>query len=140
MLGATIASHVDQLSMLPIFAELGDRDLRDLLRLADVVVTTEAGTTVLEQGQDDLAFAVIVEGEVDVLRNGVRIGRLRRGDTFGEHSIYANTGQPATLVATAPASVLVADLAGFARMVSRYPSVAGWLRPGGREAGYTILG
>jgi CRP/FNR family cyclic AMP-dependent transcriptional regulator len=46
--------------------------------------TYEAGVAIMSEGEPNDRIHFILEGEVEILKNGLRLARLGEGDTFGE--------------------------------------------------------
>jgi CRP/FNR family transcriptional regulator, cyclic AMP receptor protein len=46
--------------------------------------TYEAGVSIMSEGEPNDRIHFILEGEVEILKDGVRLARLGEGDTFGE--------------------------------------------------------
>lgn len=65
----------------------------------------EAGAEILREGQPNDRIHFILEGEVAVEKDGVRLAVLREGDTFGEMEFLDVMPAVATIRALAPATV-----------------------------------
>ncbi|MCW5558847.1 MAG: Crp/Fnr family transcriptional regulator [Verrucomicrobiae bacterium] len=69
-----------------------------------------AGAVLLEQGQASAPLLVLLSGEVEVLRDEVRVARTsERGAVFGEMSALLGTTCTATVRALTPAAVAVVE-------------------------------
>jgi sulfate-transporting ATPase len=82
-----------------------------------------AGTNIIQQGDEADVFYVIVEGEVEVIKNrpdtGAQvIARLKDGDYFGEIGPLYNIPRTATVRAVSDVAVLALDRETFVRIVS----------------------
>ena len=77
---------IDSLRTVPLFAELGTRDLR---RLADSMKERSfaAGDEIVAQGKGGVGFFVILEGSARVSQDGEDRGRLTVGEYFGEMAL-----------------------------------------------------
>ena len=91
----------------PAFAALADDDLA---ALAEAFRAAEypAGHTFLRQGERGDAVFLVVQGEVEVLRAGVEINRMRPGQLFGLMALV--DGGPRSVTARAADTVWVAKL------------------------------
>ena len=73
------------------------------------------GEVVLEQGRPPAGLFVLLEGEVEILRDDVRVARAAEaGAVFGEMSVLLGTPCTATVRVLRPATfAVIADAAGF---------------------------
>jgi CRP-like cAMP-binding protein len=65
----------------------------------------EAGTVIMQEGEPNDRINFILEGEVEVEKDGVRLARLKEGDTFGEMEILDVMPAVATIRALVPSTV-----------------------------------
>jgi CRP-like cAMP-binding protein len=77
---------IESLRQVPLFADLGSRDLK---RLADSMSETSfaAGEEVVAQGKSGVGFFVILDGTARVSQDGEEVGRLAAGEYFGEMAL-----------------------------------------------------
>jgi CRP/FNR family transcriptional regulator, cyclic AMP receptor protein len=95
----------DSLSTVPLFSGLSKRELKRCGSVAKVV-KFDAGDVVAEEGEEGLAFYVIIEGQADVKRRGKTVATLIPGDFFGEVSLLDGGPRTATVVGTTPLKLL----------------------------------
>jgi CRP/FNR family transcriptional regulator, cyclic AMP receptor protein len=78
--------YEEQLRAVPLFSRL-EKDA--LERLASVVVSRKhaKGDTIVEQGEQAVAFYVIVSGRVGVTKGGQQLAELGPGSFFGEMAL-----------------------------------------------------
>jgi hypothetical protein len=81
-----------------IFAGLSAPVLEGLTREL-AVVTTRAGEGVVRQGEPGDRFYLIADGQLDVWKDGERVGVLGPGDGFGEIALLRGGPRRATVVA-----------------------------------------
>jgi CRP/FNR family transcriptional regulator, cyclic AMP receptor protein len=65
----------------------------------------EAGTAILREGEPNDRIYFILEGEVDVEKDGVSLAHLAEGDTFGEMEFLDVMPAVATIQALVPSTV-----------------------------------
>ncbi len=117
--------HPDPL-VLEQFGVFASLDLQQRRRMAALLAEDEVepGATLSVQGDKQSRFFVIVEGEADIVQNGEVVGRLRRGDHFGEIAILSEGPRTASIVAATPMKVLVMFGTAFRAMEQEFPAVA----------------
>ncbi len=59
----------------------------------------DTGAQIIVEGDIDDSFYIIVAGEVDVYKDGARIGNLQAGDCFGEMNYLSKAKRTATILA-----------------------------------------
>ena len=83
----------------------------------------EAGQVIMRQGEQTERFFIIVEGEVEVRREGhgqdVTVTRQVAGQMFGEVGTLTGTPQPASYIALIPTTVMAVARASFQDVVSQ---------------------
>jgi CRP-like cAMP-binding protein len=84
---------LDAIAGFGLFADLTAPQLEAIIHIFDERVFAD-GETVVHQGLSGSAFYIIVDGEAQVLVDGVERAKLGRGDFFGEVAILL--GVPAT--------------------------------------------
>jgi CRP/FNR family transcriptional regulator, cyclic AMP receptor protein len=89
---------IDVLARVPLFADLGEDDLR---RIASVFKERRFadGETVIQRGSGAAAFYVIDSGEANVFVEGSRTRVLNAGDYFGEMALIDAGTRTATVIA-----------------------------------------
>ena len=98
---------------------------RELNLLADATTEMElpSGKVLTEQGSVGRHFMVIVEGQVEVTRDGTQIAVLGPGEFFGEMSLLDGEPRTATAVTLGPTHVLMLTTADFNSVLESMPSV-----------------
>lgn len=81
----------------------------------------EPGEAVFEQGDYGDRFYVVRSGEVEVLKDGVRITALGPGETFGEMALVRNKPRNATIRATKPTDLTAVSRGSFKRLMESLP-------------------
>jgi len=95
--------------------------------LADVCLETRRGPsrTLVRQGGEGGGMWIIMEGEVEILRNGKVVAHLTAGQFFGEINLLTGWASTATVRSTTPLEAVVLTWADLSQMVGMYPEV-GW--------------
>jgi CRP-like cAMP-binding protein len=88
----------DVLGRVPLFAELGRRDLK---RIAAAMAerSFSPGETITREGETGVGFFVIADGRALVSLRGEGLGVLGPGDHFGEIALIAETPRAVTVTA-----------------------------------------
>lgn len=114
---------VEVLHGVPIFSELGPRDLRAVAQ-AGKEITRPAGATLAKEGETGAGFFLILEGTA-LVRFGDRVHReLTKGDSFGEVALLDGGPRTATVMATSPVRMLGLTSWAFKALVHEHPSIA----------------
>ncbi len=89
---------IESLRRVPLFADLGTRDLQQIARLFKARRFSE-GQTVIKEGSGGAAFFVIESGEATVFVNSRKKASLKAGDYFGEVALIDAGTRTATITA-----------------------------------------
>jgi CRP/FNR family transcriptional regulator, cyclic AMP receptor protein len=114
---------IELLRKVPLFSLCSNRELAEIATLADEVDLRQ-DKELIREGARGREFFVLLEGRVDVTKNGRRINRMGAGEFFGEIALVARTPiRTATVTATTPVHVLVITAQNFRRLVDRSPDI-----------------
>ena len=118
-----VAAPVDVLRQVPLFSELGDRDLE---RLAGHFKerTFPEGSAVTMEGGTGTGFFVVVEGNATVSVSGEERGTLGPGDSFGEIALVDEGTRSATITAATDLRCYGLTAWEFRPFVEEHPQVA----------------
>ena len=105
---------------LPIFAGCTEDQLEEIDRLVHV----EAGRTMIRQGDLGQEFALIVDGEADVVKNGEVVARIGPGTYFGEVALLDSITRTASVVAATDLTLEVIDRRGFNTLLDDVPNLS----------------
>jgi CRP-like cAMP-binding protein len=118
------ARTLSKLPLFPLFAELPQEALVELISGAEVV-DLEDGDTVVRKGDPADALYGIVEGSVDIVVPGQPTRMtLAEGDVFGESCLLAGERRHADVVVCGHLSALKISRQVFNRVLSAYPALA----------------
>jgi CRP/FNR family cyclic AMP-dependent transcriptional regulator len=95
----------DPLTAVPLFSGLTRKELKRVVNVAKEV-TFDTGDVIAEEGEEGLAFYVIVGGEATVKRRGRTVATLIPGDFFGEVSLLDGGPRTASVIAATPLRAL----------------------------------
>jgi len=101
-------------------------DLVQLRTLPSDNITSErfeAGETIFEQGDFGDRFYVIREGEVEVLKDGVPLAVLGRGESFGEMALLSSAPRMATVRAKKATELTAISRGSFKRLMESFPQL-----------------
>jgi CRP/FNR family transcriptional regulator, cyclic AMP receptor protein len=118
-----IAERERALARAPLFAGLSGRARTAIAKVSGIVRYRE-GTPVVKEGASGSVFFVIIEGKARVVRKGRTIGRLRRGDFFGEMSLLDGEPRTASVITDADSTFLTVAAREFNRVLARQPKLA----------------
>ena len=113
----------NEICALPLFLDAPRSRRAELARLADRI-TVPAGKVLARQGALAHEFFVIVDGIVDVIRDGHVVAVLGPGDFFGEIALIGDPRRTATVVAASDVDLTVLGRREFRTMLSRFPDIA----------------
>ena len=119
-------SRAKTLEAISLFAGLSNSEREFLASNLDEL-DFRPGKTLIEQGDTNHTFFVLIDGEADVNVSGRPRRTLRAGDFFGEISMERREPATATVVAKTPVHALVMSHAQF-RAVQGSPRVLSRLR------------
>jgi CRP-like cAMP-binding protein len=98
MLRAMAEAPVELIKRVPLFADLDDRELKQIAASMKQR-TFNAGETVTEEGKGGIGFFVIDDGTASVSVGGADVRKLGQGDYFGEIGLIADIDRTATITA-----------------------------------------
>ena len=126
-------AHEDMLKNVPIFSELGGRDLKRLSKLM-VPRSFKAGEVIIKENDQAAGFFVIASGKVDVVRgaagpNPQVLATLSSGDFFGEMALFEGYPRSATVTAAEDTECLAITRWDFTAEMRTHPEIAVGMLP-----------
>jgi CRP/FNR family transcriptional regulator, cyclic AMP receptor protein len=115
-------AKVDALRKAPLFEGLSKKELEELARLADDLEVPE-GKVLTRQGDTGREFFVLMDGEVEVERDGQSLGRRGAGDFIGEIALIEDIPRTATVTAATSVRLFVLTGQSFRSVVEAQPEV-----------------
>lgn len=89
-----------QVKQVPLFGRCRDRDLEAILRTAKER-TYAPGETIIEEGQQGVAFYLVLEGQVEVRKGDRTVATLGPGEHFGELALLSHEPERRTATVAA---------------------------------------
>ncbi len=121
-----------RLSEVPLFAGLSKREREQVARWADEI-DEPSGYLLCNQGNFAHEFFVLLEGTVQVRKDGVHLTDLGPGDFFGEIALVAQDRRTASVMATTPVRAIVMHARDFGAMRTQMPGVCDRIESAIRE-------
>jgi CRP/FNR family transcriptional regulator, cyclic AMP receptor protein len=115
-------TKVDALKRAPLFEGLSQKELAELAQRSEDM-ELEPGTVLCREGDIGHEFFVVIEGEVEIERQGKSLGTRGAGDFIGEIALLEEIERTATVTAKTPLRVFVLTRTAFKRMVEQHPGV-----------------
>jgi CRP/FNR family transcriptional regulator, cyclic AMP receptor protein len=115
-------TKVDSLRKAPLFADLSKDELQELAKVTEDL-EVQPGKVLCREGELASEFFVIVDGDVEVTRDGQRLRTLGSGEFFGEIALLEEMPRTATVTAISPLRFFVLTRQSFWGMVNRSPEV-----------------
>jgi hypothetical protein len=116
-------AKVELIRRIPFFSECSKRELERIARIADEI-DFPAGKTLMKEGELGWECFVMIDGELEVTRNGRPIAMRGGSELFGEVALLTDQRRTATVTAVTPARALVLTAGGFRDLVHEVPSIA----------------
>jgi CRP-like cAMP-binding protein len=116
-------AKIDLLAAVPLFAECSKAELSEVAAIGDEL-DLPAGAALIREGERGREFLVVVDGTVEVTRDGRTVNELGAGSWVGEIALIADVPRTATVVATSPVRLLVITDRAFQQLIRKTPSIA----------------
>lgn len=110
------------LRSIPLFANVGERELQRLGQLFDEV-DAPAGQVLMRQGNSGAEVFVVATGRVAIERNGASIGERGPGTVLGEIALLSEGPRTATVTTTEPCRLLVLGHREFHSLMNEQPAL-----------------
>jgi CRP-like cAMP-binding protein len=113
----------DTLASVDLFSRL---ERHDLARLAKTVVqrSYKQGEEIVKEGEQAVAFYVIVKGKVAITKSGKPLDEMGPGESFGDMALLDGFPRVASVVAQEPTDCLVMTRWDFTAELRTNPSIA----------------
>ena len=84
------------LAKMPLFRTLAETELRRIIQVTEVVTYSD-GQNLINEGERGEELYIVLEGTVDVIRNGSTVTSLKAGEHFGEMALIRSQPRSATI-------------------------------------------
>ena len=111
-----------EIAKVPLFSRCSKRELAQIAGIADEI-DLRAGKALTKQGEQGREFFVVLDGKVEVRRDGRRRDILEAGDFLGEIALVSRSPRTATVTAETPVRALVIRDQEFRALLERVPSI-----------------
>ena len=112
----------------PLFAGLDDHELDEVGRTA-TELDYKAGKTLIKQGERAHEMFVMIDGTVEVTRDGEHVADVTTGGFVGEMALLVHGARTSSVTATTDITVLHIDGREFGTLLSRVPTIAAKMLP-----------
>jgi CRP-like cAMP-binding protein len=116
-------AHEEFLARVPIFANCTPEEISAITAVAQMS-GFQTGQIIVTQGTPGQAFYLIIEGRVEIIRDGQSLGSFGPGDFFGEMSLLDQAPRSATIKAIEPTNCLMLSSWDFKALLESHPSIA----------------
>lgn len=113
---------VELIKDVPLFAGCPKKELEQIAHIADEIDLPE-GKDLARQGAPGREFFVLLEGTVEVTRDGQLVDAMTDGDYFGEVALVSEAPRNATVTATSPVRALVVTDREFRMLLRESPEI-----------------
>ena len=113
---------VELIKDVPLFAGCSKKELEQIAHIADEIDLPE-GKALARQGAPGREFFVLLEGTVEVTRDGRFVDTMTDGDYFGEVALVSDEPRNATVTATSPVRALVVTDREFRMLLKESPEI-----------------
>src|SRR4051794_23839384 len=117
-----IDRYLTRLGQVPMFQACTKKDLITIGRSGDTT-RFDAGDVLVKQGSRGHEFFVLVDGKVNVTRDGIEIAQLGPGDYFGELALLDPRPRDASVTASTPGEAFVIAQRQFLALLTDVPQL-----------------
>ncbi|MEM7141025.1 MAG: cyclic nucleotide-binding domain-containing protein [Actinomycetota bacterium] len=112
-----------QLKNVPLFSQTSAKQRKAIAKIGKTI-TWKAGSKPIEQGSKAVAFFLILDGSVEVVRDGTTVAQLGPSHFVGEIALLTGQDRTADVVATEDTTVYALGRSAFSRAIKADPAMA----------------
>lgn len=116
-------SYHEYLKRVPLFADLDEDELDDVGSKA-TDVNLKAGSVIMREGATAHEMVIVVQGELEVTRDGDHIADIGPGGFAGEMALITHTHRNSTVTAKTDVELLHIDGRDFSALLQDVPRIA----------------
>ncbi len=115
--------YIEHLRNVPLFSKLSDSELERIATVA-TELREHAGKTLLREGGSALEMFVVLDGELEVSREGKHVATLGPGAFAGELALLAHAPRSSSVTCTTDTTILHIDGRAFGPLLQDAPQIA----------------
>ncbi len=123
MAGESERGLLERIRSVPLFSGLKEKQLRSILT-SGKQQSYPPGKVIESEGEEGVAFYLIVEGDVEVRRKQRVLAKLGVGDFFGEMSLLDRSPRSSDVAAVSETSCIVVPIWNFRALVRSNGDIA----------------
>lgn len=104
-----------------LYLQLSASLLKNTAVFQPEVQNIEAGQVIIKQGSFGNEVFTMIEGAADVMVDGVKVGEVRENQIFGALAAFTNTARSASVIATAPCTIVSLKEGQFVELMKTRP-------------------
>ena len=115
--------HDDHLLQIPLFANFNAKELEQIHH-ASTEIDIPAGRVIMEEGTSGHEMVVVLEGTLEITRNGHHVADIGRGGFAGELSLLCHRPRNSRVIAKTDVQLLHIDGRSFTSLLEDVPQLA----------------
>jgi CRP/FNR family cyclic AMP-dependent transcriptional regulator len=116
-------AYREHLQNIPLLAGLDTKELDEVIDIS-TDLTIAAGRVLIKAGSNAQEMIIVIEGALEVTRDGQHVANIGPGGFAGELSLLTHSTHNATVTATAESRVLHIEGGSFDVLLKRVPLIA----------------
>jgi CRP/FNR family transcriptional regulator/CRP/FNR family cyclic AMP-dependent transcriptional regulator len=119
------SKKAELLGKIPLFSNMNKRQLNKIAKVAyEYPLPVEAGKEIAREGDPGREFYVILKGTARVKQKNRTIGKLSKGDYFGEISLLDGRVRSASVIADSDVYLMGISSTSFKQLLDSVPGLA----------------